>query len=221
MEAYLEYAQAMADRMPTTMTLPDEFLALFDWMETNGFLMRSEAYPGDLLGLLGTEDQLQSGQVTAILFRVATSEQARENGRAWFGDVIPNIEGRLVPFARTGGDGSCVAFWLDDEGRRQIVHLGSEGLVCLVGRTPIDFLRLLAIGYEDISEDCPGAPGEPPAADNLNAVYRAWLIERYGISIPAMASEIVGEVPDELSKASDDPFWRWVRNAQEERDSRA
>lgn len=94
MEAYLEYAQAMADRMPTTMTLPDEFLALFDWMETNGFLMRSEAYPGDLLGLLGTEDQLQSGQVTAILFRVATSEQARENGQAWFGDVIPNIEGR-------------------------------------------------------------------------------------------------------------------------------
>lgn len=93
--------------------------------------------------------------------------------------------------------------------------------MCLVGRTPIDFLRLLAIGYEDISEYCLGAPGEPPGADNLNAVYRAWLIERYGISIPAMASEIVGEVPDELSKASDDPFWRWVRNAQEERDSRA
>jgi hypothetical protein len=97
MEAYLEYAQAMADRMPTTMTLPDEFLALFDWMETNSFFMRSAAYPGDLLGLLGTEDQLQSGQVTVILFRVATSEQARENGQAWFGEVITNIEERLVP----------------------------------------------------------------------------------------------------------------------------
>ena len=41
----MKYAQAMADRMPTTMTLPDEFLALFDWMETNSFFMRSAAYP--------------------------------------------------------------------------------------------------------------------------------------------------------------------------------
>ncbi len=69
MEAYLEYVQAMADRMPTTMTSPNEFLALFDWMETNSFLMGSEAYPGDLLGLLGTEDQKQSGQVTACPWR--------------------------------------------------------------------------------------------------------------------------------------------------------
>ncbi|MGL4094433.1 hypothetical protein [Agrobacterium cavarae] len=38
----------MADRMPATMTLPNEFLALFDSMETNSFFMRSAAYPGDL-----------------------------------------------------------------------------------------------------------------------------------------------------------------------------
>lgn len=80
-------------------------------------------------------------------------------------------------------------------------------------------MRLLAIGYEDISEDCLGAPGEPPADNNLNAVYRAWLIERYGVRIPAMASEILGEIPDVLAEASDDPFWRWVRKSQEERDS--
>ena len=41
----MRYAQEMADRMPATMTLPNEFLALFSWMETNSFLMRSAAYP--------------------------------------------------------------------------------------------------------------------------------------------------------------------------------
>jgi len=134
---------------------------------------------------------------------------------------MSNIEGRLVPFARTGGDGSHVAFWLDDGGRRQIVHLGSEGLVCLLGQTPLDFLRLLAIGYEDSSEDCLGAPGERPADGGVNAAYRSWLIEHYGVTIPAMASEILGEIPDVLAEASDDPFWRCVRKAQKERDSEA
>lgn len=215
------YAQAMADRMPATMTLPDEFRVLFEWMETNSLFMPSGAYPGDRLGLLGTQDQVQSDKVTAILFRVATPEQAREHGHAWFGDVIPNIEDRLVPFARTGGDGSHVAFWLDDHGRRQIVHLGSEGLVCLLGRTPLDFLRALAIGYEEISGDCLDAPDAPPAGAGRNAAYRAWLVERYGVTIPATASEIFGEIPDVCADASDDPFWRWVRAAQEERDGDA
>ncbi|MDP4022401.1 hypothetical protein Q8W71_07190 [Methylobacterium sp. NEAU 140] len=197
------------------MVLPFEFHALFDWMEANGFLMPSEAYPGDRLGLLGTEDDVQSDRVTAILFRVATGEQARSNGRDWFGEIVPNIEERLVPFARTGGDGSCAAFWLDDEGCQQIVHLGSEGLVCRLGRTPLDFLRLLAIGYEEISGDGLGAPGEPPRDTLRNEAYRAWLAERFAVPVPRTAAEILGEVPDALAETSSDPFWRWVREQQD------
>jgi len=212
----------MMDRMPATMRLPDEFRVLFDWMDENGFFMPSEAYPGDQLGLLGTNDDVQSDRVTTILFRVATPEQSRRDGEAWFGNVIPNIEGRLVPFARTGGDGSYAAFWLDDEGRQQIVHLGSEGLVCLLGQTPLDFLRLLAIGYQEISGDCLDMRDEPPAGDGLNAAYRAWLIERYDVTIPNTASEILGEIPaDSLDETSNDPFWLWVHKTQDERDRRA
>ena len=212
------YAQEMADRMPPSMVLPFEFHALFDWMEANGFLMLSEAYPGDRLGLLGTEADAQSDRVTAILFRVATGEQARSFGQDWFGEVVPTIEGRLVPFARTGGDGSYAAFWLDDEGCQQIVHLGSEGLVCLLGQAPLDFLCLLAIGYDEISGDCLYDPNAPPRKAGLNTFYRAWLAERFGVTIPATALQILGEVPDKTADASHDPFWRWVREHQDARD---
>ncbi len=206
----MRYAQDFALRLPPGMSLPEEFHALFDWIESNAFFMASQAYPGDRLGLLGTEDDVQSGRVTAILFRVATPEQARQYGRSWFRNAVPDIEGRLVPLARTGGDGSHVAFWLDDTGRQQLVHLGSEGLVCVLGRTPLDFLRLLAIGYEEISGDCLDAPGEPPAEAGRNAAYAAWLIERYGVAVPTRAIDILGETPNALAEASDDPFWRWV-----------
>ena len=162
------FAQQMGDRLPPDMALPPEFRALFEWIEGNGFTMPSGAYPGDNLGLLGSPDDLQSERVIAVLFRVATRDQAREHGESWFGSAAPNIEDRLVPFARTGGDGSHAAFWLDDDRRQHIVHLGSEGLVCLLGQTPLDFLRLIAIGYDEIIGDCLHRPTAPPRKAVLN-----------------------------------------------------
>ena len=208
------YAQDMADRLPPKLRLPDEFHALFDWIEANGFFLASEAYPGDQLGLLGPENDVHSGRLTIILFRVATPEQARRHGQAWFGPVVPNIEDRLVPFARTGSDGSHVAFWLDDEGRQRVVHLGSEGLACCLGQTPLDFLRLFAIGYEEISGDCLQGPNAPPEQAGRNAAYRAWLTERYPVTIPETAAEILSQRPDQMfPETSDDPFWRWARKS--------
>ena len=211
----MTYAQEMAGRLPAALPLPEEFRALFAWMEANGHFMASQAYPGDRLGLLGTHDEVDADRVTAILFRVATPEQARADGKAWLGEAVPDIESRLVPFARTGGDGSYAAFWLDEEGHSQIVHLGSEGQVCLLGRTPIDFLRLVAIGYQEISGDCLEAPGKPPRGAGRNAAYRSWLIERYAVAIPHNAAKILGEIPDTLAESSDDPFWRWVQAMQD------
>ena len=45
------------------------------------------------------------------------------------------------------------AFWLDDDGKQKIVHLGSGSgstLVCVLADDCVDFLRLLAIGYDEI-----------------------------------------------------------------------
>ncbi|MEO9337394.1 hypothetical protein ABFT80_08165 [Mesorhizobium sp. SB112] len=212
------YAQEMADRMPPTMALPQEFHALFEWMEANNFLMPSNAYPGDRLGLLGPRDDLENERLTSILFRVATSEQAKEHGEAWFGETVPDIQNTLVPFARTGGDGSYAAFWLDDAGCQRIVHQGSEGLVCLLGETPLDFLRLLAIGYEEISGDGLYGPDAPPRKVGLNQSYRAWLTDQFDADIPKTASQVLGKIPDAMADTSDDAFWLWVRKYQNARD---
>lgn len=214
----MTYARDMTDRLPPTLSLPDEFHALFDWIEANGFFMASGAYPGDQLGLLGTEGDVQSGRVTSILFRVATPEQARKYGRSWLGAAVPDLEDRLVPFARTGGDGSHVAFWLDDDGRQWVVHLGSEGLAYVLGRTSLDLLRLLAVGYEEISGDCLDGPDEPPDQAGRNATYRAWLTERYRTTIPKTAVGILDELADVSAKTSDDPFKRWVQKTQDAAD---
>jgi hypothetical protein len=204
------------------MRLPDEFKALYDWIETNGFFMPSQRFTGDKLGMLGPLAGPDQG--TVILFRIETSEQALESGEAWFGSVVPNIAERLVPFARTGGDGSHAAFWIDDQGKQQIVNLGSEGQVCVLAQTPLDFLRLMGIGYEEISGDCLYDPNNPPDDQGgerivINDTYRSWLTSRFDVTIPRTASEIIAEVPDGFAETSNDPFWQWVRKSQSQRDA--
>jgi hypothetical protein len=88
------FAREMAGRMPAGMALPEEFSALFEEMLARNWTMASERHPGDRLGLLGSEAELHDGAVTAVLFRVATRSEAREFGRDWFDDVVPEIETR-------------------------------------------------------------------------------------------------------------------------------
>ena len=115
-----------------------------------------------------------------------------------------------MPFARTGGDGSHAAFWLDDEGTQHVVHLGSEGLMCRLGATPLDFLRLCAIGYDEISGSALDAPTRPPdpRGSVRNAPFVEWLTSTWAVTVPATAAEIVGPEP---GTDPDDPFVRWMR----------
>ena len=67
-----------------------------------------------------------------------------------------------------------------------------KGWPAFFGRTALDFLRLLAIGYQEISGDCLDGPDEPPDRAGRNGAYRAWLSERYGVSIPDKAADHPG-----------------------------
>ncbi len=166
----MSYVTDMKSRLPVTMSLPAEFEALFTWIEANGFFIQSTRFPGDRLGMLGPAEPPYHG--TVIMFRVETPEQAQDTGTSWCGCDVSDISDRLVTFARTGGDGSHVAFWIDDQGKQQIVHLGSEGAFGILTSTPLDFLRLLSIGYEEISGDCQEAPDAPPNSLTFLGLHR-------------------------------------------------
>ncbi|GJE19008.1 hypothetical protein [Methylobacterium marchantiae] len=215
-----QFAEEMRARLPQEFVLPPEIAALFDWVEDRGLLHESRRVPGDRFGTLQPLEPPYRGAV--VLFRIETEEEARSFAEGWFG--TPDHAARLVPFARTGADGSYAAFWLDNEGEQHIVHLGSEGDgLCVLGETPLDFLRLLGIGHNELGTGL-AQPDEEPADEPDydmevdNPPFREWLTTTYGVTIPAKVSQIVPAPPDSFAAQSDDPFWRWVRRCQEERD---
>ena len=215
-----QFTDEMRIRLPRGFTLPQEIAALFDWIEERGLLHESQRVPGERFGTLQPLEEPYRGAV--VLFRVESEEEARAYAEAWFGDA--NAATRVVPFARTGADGSYAAFWLDDEGRQRIVHLGSEGDgLCVLGDEPLDFLRLLAIRHNQLGSGL-ADPYTPPvdepdyAMEVDNPPFREWLTSTYGVTIPETISQIVPAPPDSFATTSDDPFWQWVRRRQEQRD---
>jgi hypothetical protein len=128
----------------------------------------------------------------------------------------------------TGGDGSRAGLWLDDDGRQHIVHLGSGSgstMMCRLTHSPVEFLRLAAIGYDELcwpeayaltseeahDEDDEDEEFAPPLA------FRAWVETTFGVVAPDRASEIVTDVSGMDDKSSNDPFWRWMREQPDRR----
>ncbi len=133
--------------------MPLELGLLFDWIESNGLFVDND---GGRIGFLFPEDERQAGWTeterpggTNIEFGAA----GNANLHHWFGHNRPEIINRLCVFAQTGAEGSEAAFWIDDNGDQRIVHLGSGSgsvLCCVLANNALDFLRLLAIGYDEI-----------------------------------------------------------------------
>ena len=200
------------------MFIPEPLELLFAWIEDNGFFVDRDKrrigflYPFEKLKAEWTETERPGG--TDIEFLA----EGNANLKYWFGHERPEVLNRLCVFAQTGAEGSMAAFWIDDDGNQQIVHLGSGSgsiLCCVLANNPIDFLRLLAIGYDEICWN--SAFSMPPNADaagglfvHPNVAYQDWVKKTFSVTIPQTAAEIVKH-PSEMGDAeSEDPFCRWV-----------
>ena len=209
----------LASALQPGMTIPKPLELLFSWIESKGQFI--DAPGGKRIGFLFPQDKIDNEETdterpggTIIQFEA----QGNIYLEYWFGHNRPEVLNRLCVFAKTGADGSMAAFWLDDDGREKIVHLGSGSgstLVCILADDPIDFLRLLAIGYDEIcwSEEF----SEPPNSncDELfvqpNVDYQNWVRDTFSVTIPMMANEIV-QCPSEMDDdGSDDAFWIWTK----------
>lgn len=137
----------------------------------------------------------------------------------WLGSDAAKEISRLRPFMQTGGDGSSAAFWLDDQGKQRIVHLGSGSGSIMVGtwvRSPLEFLILLAIGYEELCWQ--DEYNKKPIDCDVDKdrflepiLYQQWLVDTYDVVIPSTAEKIATNM-SKLGEPSDDPFCLWLKS---------
>lgn len=201
------------------MHLPAPLKLLLAWIEDNRFCVE---YEHGRAGYLFPQDRVQDAwddleRPGGTMFHFM-AQGNRHIGR-WLGNDRPEIINRLCVFGYTGYDGSMAAFWLDDNGQQKIVHMGSGSgstLVCVLADDPVDFLRLLAIGYEEIC--CPKILSKPLNADREddspivlpNLAFQDWVKRTFSVSIPRVGIEIVRHFGDMDEDHSLDPFWRWI-----------
>jgi hypothetical protein len=211
----------MIDSFPATLPPPEPLVRFFRWLEDNSLAERSP-YDDQWYARLDPAIERACVLVTPVDPKFAV---------AWRGDENPELARRMAVFIRTGGDGSYAGLWQDDNGRVSFVHQGSGSgstLLCELTDNPVDFLRLLAIGYEELcweevfdfppdeayrrgwaedEQDVPVGPARP-------LQFQRWVTESFGVTIPRTASEIVKSTAGMDDAESDDPFWNWIRKVQ-------
>jgi len=191
--------------LPDGMVLPEALDKLFIWMHAEGLTWENNGSVGGALVPFGTPNLSSAPDIEF-------SAEGSENLKYWFGQESDEIKNRLYVFCQTGGEGSMGAFWLDNDGSQKIVHLGSGSgstMVCVLADTALDFLRLLAVGYEEICWGGFDAPlsGESP----VNTKFRTWVETTFSTHIPKLGNEIVTETAELGDEdKSDDTFLYWV-----------
>lgn len=168
-------ADALAKSFPASISLPDEFRSLCDWVAANG-------YP--------------------ISGFFELREHDDETIRLWFGSE--KAIGHLAQFG-SGPDGSLYCIWRQEDGRSPFVHMGSEGQNNFVFATDaLDFLGLLAIGYDELGFD---DLSSPPAGERVSRRFQSWVSSTFNDSIPRTGCEIT-----ERAQRAHDDFQEWVNS---------
>jgi hypothetical protein len=163
----------LATSFPDNIQLPSELHALCQWLETHG-------YP-----------------ISGHFEMQVHSDETLKN---WFGS--DKAAGYLACFGQNG-DGSLYCLWKQDDGRLPVVHLGSEGQNNVVlASNALEFLRLLAIGYNEIGFEDLSAP---PEGNGVNPAFQNWLITTFNTPIPKTGNEIV--LPAQTSYEN---FQAWI-----------
>ena len=211
--------QQLENALPEGMQIPEELRKLYQWIEDNGYYEDRDGvrygylYPQDKLRDSWTDDEREGG--TDISFYVLKHSDREALLEISYGKHKEEVRRRLLPFARSGGDGSECALWLDDEGHTQIVHIGSGSgsvMTCVLGKNGLDFLRLLAIGYDEICWD--EYYTLPPNSDknemfvHPNTQYQEWVQNTFHTTIPKIGLEVV--TPHGMDdEPADDPLLNW------------
>ncbi|MGN7998435.1 hypothetical protein [Sphingomonas sp. 22176] len=207
------FADRMLESFPPGVTVPAPLAQFFAWQSTTG-LVRQFRSGGDYA-------QIDTRSAAGCMYSAPVDSGFAE---AWLPGAPQAERDRLAAFFRTGGDGSYAALWRDDAGDQHIVHLGSGSgstMLGILASDPVDFLRLLAIGYEELCwpEQFDRTPAEIDAENEYldgppwdrSLALRAWVAATFDVVVPPRASELLDLVADMGDHASADPFLAWLR----------
>lgn len=203
----MSFRTAMSAALSEGLAYPEELLALFDWIEARG-LVRDGV--GHLFPPEARDFRFDEATGRAEVHGGTTITFFPAEG-SW-GNLPPD---RVHVFGQTGADGSRIALFRDDEGRSRLVHVGSGSGSVWWGcfGEALDFLRLIAIGYDELAfpESFVRPPSEHPEITvHPNEPFREWLTSTYGVSIPTRGDEVCPKSPAMDDAPCDDPFWRFV-----------
>ena len=217
--------QQLENALPEGMQIPEELRKLYQWIEDNGYYMDAKGvrygwlFPEDKIKESWTDNERIGG--TMITFNVDEESYRNELLEIEYKEHLDEVKRRLLVFAHSGADGSECALWLDDEGRTQIVHIGSGSgsiMTCILVKNVLDFLRLLAIGYDEIcwDEDYPFPPNSNK--DNTfvhpNTQYQEWVQNTFHTTIPKIGLEVA--TPHSMcDEPITDPFLKWFLEVTE------
>ena len=211
--------QQLENALPKGMQIPEELRQLYQWIENNGYYSENEGirygylYPQDKLRESWKEEEREGG--TDIAFSVLKNIDREEVLENYYKKHKDEVRRRLLVFAQSGADGSECALWLDDEGHTQIVHIGSGSgsmMTCILVKNALDFLRLLAIGYDEICWDEEYSSPPNSNKDNTfvhpNTQYQEWVQNTFHTTIPKIGLEVV--IPHSMAENPiTDPFLKW------------
>ena len=217
--------QQLENALPKGMQIPEELRQLYQWIENNGYYSENEGirygylYPQDKLRESWKEEEREGG--TDIAFSVLKNIDREEVLENYYKKHKDEVRRRLLVFAQSGADGSECALWLDDEGHTQIVHIGSGSgsiMTCILVKNALDFLRLLAIGYDEIcwGEDYSLPPNKLGINTFVhpNTQYQEWVQNTFHTTIPKIGLEVV--TPHNMNdEPITDPFLKWFFEVSE------
>ena len=153
--------------IPESINVPVELEKLCEWTEKNG-------YPISGCFELRADDG--------------------ETMKYWLG--FNNVSDRFGLFG-AGASGEIYAFWINDSGNQKIVHLGSEGnATYILSDNFVDFLRLLAIGYDEIGF---ADMSKPVDKEEVNENFQNWVEKEFHVKTPKRGNEITDFSNKELS----------------------
>jgi hypothetical protein len=97
-----------------------------------------------------------------------------------------------------GPSGAPTGIWRDDEGRERIVYLfDEERWGDVIAESFLDYLRILAIGYDDVNESCNldiQAYNKLCEREDLNQghnpAFKAWVEKEFNTIVPATGDEV-------------------------------